>query len=84
MPHDEHDPHPDNVPGRFHVNRACIFCSVCTDVAPEVFAMAPAQDHAVVVRQPEGQMSLVRAWEALDGCPVEAIVDGDEAGRPRR
>ena len=27
----------DNVPGEFYVDKECILCSLCTDIAPEHF-----------------------------------------------
>lgn len=64
---------PDNVPGKFYVNRECILCSVCSDAAPNNFKMSSDEDHDIVFRQPDGASELAQCMEALENCPVEAI-----------
>ena len=43
---DKNDKYPDNVPGKFYVDRECIFCNVCADAAPNNFKMS--EYHAAV------------------------------------
>ncbi len=69
--------HPDNAPGSYFVDRACIDCGTCYDYAPEIFA--DAGDHAVVHRQPEGDALRRKAAQALVACPVAAIGTEDKA-----
>lgn len=63
----------DNVPGRFYVDRECIICSLCSDIAPQVFRESDDGDHDIVHKQPESEEEVKLAREALDQCPVEAI-----------
>ncbi len=69
--------HPDNAPGPFFVDRACIDCGTCYDFAPEIFG--DAGDHAVVRCQPEGEALRRKAAQALISCPVAAIGTDDRA-----
>lgn len=69
--------YPDNAPGPFFVDRACIDCGTCYDFAPEVFA--DAGDHARVHLQPLGEAQRRKAAQALVACPVAAIGTEDKA-----
>ena len=70
----------DNVPGPWYVDRQCISCGLCADVAPGIFAMSQDGDHNFVFHQPSTPEELGQAMEALEGCPVEAIgKDGVES-----
>jgi len=66
---------PDNVPGKFFVDRECILCSVCSDAAPSNFRMSKDEDHDMVYKQPESPEELAQCYEAMENCPVEAIGD---------
>ena len=66
---------PDNVPGKFYVDKECILCSVCSDAAPNNFRMSDDEDHDVVYKQPENDEELAQSYEAKENCPVEAIGD---------
>lgn len=59
----------------FYVDRACIFCGLCHDLAPGTFRVAASEDHDVVWRQPADPDALRSADHALRACPVEAIGD---------
>jgi ferredoxin len=65
----------DNVPGEFYVDRECILCSVCSDVAPSHFRMALSEDHDIVYAQPNDETERAQCHFALVNCPVEAIGD---------
>lgn len=65
----------DNVAGAFYVDKECILCSLCTDLAPSNFRESDEGDHDVVYKQPEGEEELEACREALQQCPVEAIGD---------
>jgi ferredoxin len=64
---------PDNVPGKFYVDRECILCSVCSDAAPKNFKMSEDEDHDHVFKQPTNDSELAQCREAMENCPVEAI-----------
>ena len=81
---DPDDKWEDNIPGfsiikgkkvSFYVDKECILCSVCSDEAPENFRMADEEDHDICFKQPENEEELEQCYEALDGCPVDAIGD---------
>ena len=76
---DKRDKYADNVPGKYYVDRECIFCHVCSDAAPKNFKASEDGDHDYVYKQPENEEELEECYDALDQCPVEAIGDdGDE------
>jgi ferredoxin len=66
---------PDNVSGKFFVDRQCIDCDVCRDTAPENFARNDENGYSYVWKQPENPAEIEKCSEALDACPVEAIGD---------
>ena len=65
----------DNVAGRWYVDKSCILCSLCSDLAPKSFRESSAGDHDVVFNQPEGPEELAAAQQAKLQCPVESIGD---------
>ena len=68
----------DNVPGKFYVDSACIFCNVCIQAAPNNFAVSKHGAHDYVYKQPETDEELDECYDALEQCPVEAIGDDGE------
>ena len=68
----------DNVPGKYYVDKECILCSLCSDLAPNNFRESEDSDHDVVYKQPADDVERQQCEEALEQCPVEAIGrDGD-------
>ena len=63
----------DNVPGAFYVDKECILCSLCVDVAPENFKESDDGDHDFVYKQPENDEELEACRDAMEQCPVDAI-----------
>lgn len=63
----------DNVSGDFYVDKECILCSLCVDIAPESFKESDAGDHDVVYKQPANDEELAAAMDAMEQCPVDAI-----------
>jgi ferredoxin len=81
---DKNDKWEDNVGGyslaagkkvSFYVDRECILCSVCSDAAPNNFKISEKEDHDICYKQPENEEELELCYDALAGCPVEAIGD---------
>ncbi|MGK0185157.1 MAG: ferredoxin [Verrucomicrobiales bacterium] len=72
------DAFPENVTGEFYVNTDCIICTLCSEIAADVFRTSEDGDHNYVHTQPTTAEQLASAEEALECCPVEAIVR-DEA-----
>lgn len=67
------DKYSDNVPGKWYVDKQCILCSLCSEVAPENFKEADSGDHDFVYKQPETPEEEAKCAEAMQQCPVEAI-----------
>jgi ferredoxin len=74
------DPHqkvPENVAGRFYVDRTCIDCDLCRETAPGNFVRNDEEGHSFVTRQPASPAEEAACLAALEECPVEAIgMDG--------
>ena len=70
---------PQNAPGKFYVDDTCIYCDLCVETAPSVYAEHGDQGWAFVMRQPETSEEIRVAMEAVEGCPTESIgTDGDQ------
>jgi glyoxylase-like metal-dependent hydrolase (beta-lactamase superfamily II)/ferredoxin len=69
---------PDNAPGDFFVDRSCIDCDLCRQIAPEVFGRRGAADQSIVTRQPETPALRLRAAMALVACPTTSIGTADK------
>ena len=52
---DKNDKYPDNVPGKYYVDRECIFCNVCATAAPNNFKISEDGTHDVVYKQPQNE-----------------------------
>ena len=68
----------DNAHGRFYVDRECIVCSVCSDLAPNNFRLSDDETHHKCYKQPENDEEEDNCMEAMESCPVEAIGDDGE------
>lgn len=68
----------DNVPGKWYVDRQCILCSLCGELAPNNFKEAAEGDHDFVYKQPETPEEEEACREAMQQCPVEAIGNDGE------
>jgi glyoxylase-like metal-dependent hydrolase (beta-lactamase superfamily II)/ferredoxin len=69
---------PANAPGALFVDRTCIDCDTCRQLAPATFSDAAGKSSVRV--QPETPADLDAALRALIACPVGAI--GDATHRP--
>ena len=68
---------PENIPGRFYVDRTCIDCDLCRETAPENFVRLDIEGYSYVFRQPRDAAEEAACLAALEECPVEAIgMDG--------
>ena len=63
----------DNVAGKFYVDKSCIDCGLCSEIAPSNFCRSKQQDHDVVYKQPSTNLEEQECIQAFDNCPVEAI-----------
>tara|TARA_R110000851_G_scaffold91748_5_gene200295 strand:+ start:4421 stop:4684 length:264 start_codon:yes stop_codon:yes gene_type:complete len=84
---DSEDKWEDNVNGfsiisgkkvSFFVDRECILCSVCEEVAPKNFRLSDEEDHDICYKQPENEQELEECIEAMECCPVDAIGDNGD------
>lgn len=67
-----HARYPDNTPGAYYVDRSCIDCNKCRQVAPAHFA-AHEGGFSFVHAQPAGPLEEASCLDALSRCPVGAI-----------
>lgn len=63
----------DNTEGSWYVDKSCILCSLCVDLAPNNFAESDDGDHDRVIKQPEGAEELQACEEAMEQCPTNSI-----------
>jgi glyoxylase-like metal-dependent hydrolase (beta-lactamase superfamily II)/ferredoxin len=63
---------PENTPGTFFVDRSCIDCDACRQLAPTVFGETVGEQ-SFVLHQPEGDAERLRALMALIACPTASI-----------
>ena len=69
---------PDNVAGKYYVDDQCIDCDACRETAPDFFRRNDEKGYSYVYRQPTTEEDKAICYEALEGCPVEAIGDDGE------
>jgi glyoxylase-like metal-dependent hydrolase (beta-lactamase superfamily II)/ferredoxin len=62
----------ENVDGDFFVDRSCIDCDLCRQLAPETFARSERAGQSYVARQPD-EAGRHRALMALVTCPTSSI-----------
>ena len=68
-----------NKEGKFYVEWSCIYCELCTEIAPEFYKEDKGNGWAYVHNQPKTNEEIELAMEALIGCPTESIgSDGDK------
>jgi len=63
---------PQNLPGEFYVDRSCIDCDTCRQVAPAVFDRSEIEQ-SFVHHQPATEEEHRRALMALVACPTASI-----------
>jgi ferredoxin len=73
---------PQNEPGKFYVDDTCIYCDLCVEIVPAIYAEHNDRGWAFVLRQPQTPEEIRLAMEAADACPTESIgADGDQLQR---
>ena len=63
----------ENAAGEFYVDRTCIDCDACRQIAPAVFARSAREQQSYVHRQPADLQERHRALMALVACPTASI-----------
>jgi glyoxylase-like metal-dependent hydrolase (beta-lactamase superfamily II)/ferredoxin len=71
---------PENAPGDWFVDRTCIDCDLCRQIAPAVFGRADGAEQSFVHCQPANEADRRRAALALVACPTSSIGTGDKRG----
>ena len=64
-----------NIEGRFYVDTNCINCSLCPEIAPDIFATNHDLGCEYVKKQPCHAAELEQVAEAIEICPANAIQD---------
>jgi ferredoxin len=64
---------PENVTGRYYVDRSCIYCDLCVQTAPNNFKEINKMGWAAVFKQPENTEEERACREAQEGCPTRSI-----------
>lgn len=76
---DPNDKVPENLPGHFYVDRTCIDCELCREIAPANFVRHDEEGYSYVAHQPSSDIEEAACRAAMEECPVEAIgCDGAE------
>lgn len=65
----------ENIEGRFYVDTHCINCSLCPEIASQIFATNHEEGYEYVKRQPCNEAELQLVAEAMALCPASAIRD---------
>lgn len=66
---------PGNCKGAYYITERCINCSLCAEIAPQIFATNHDEGYEYVKKQPETETEFTLAAEAAEICPVDAIMD---------
>ncbi|MEO0416937.1 MAG: ferredoxin [Verrucomicrobiota bacterium] len=69
---------PQNVTGRFSISPECIDCDLCRHEAPNNIARDDDNAWSYVFKQPESEEEIQAILEGVEGCPVEAVIDGGD------
>ena len=62
-----------NMEGEYYVTNECMFCGVCSQLAPTVFKFKKEEGYSFVIKQPETKEENELAIEALESCFTNAI-----------
>lgn len=68
----------DNVPGKYYVDKSCILCNLCSEIAPNNFKESDDGDHNIVSKQPENEEEEALVKDSIEQCPTESIGDDGE------
>jgi len=66
------------ISGTYYVKDTCIGCVICSEIAPHNFRFDHEQGCEYVCKQPDTEKEARRCVEAMDICPVNAIVFAGE------
>ncbi len=63
----------ENIPGKYYVDSRCIGCSICSEIAPNIYATNHDEGYEYVLIQPCSKAEEKLCREVMDLCPVNAI-----------
>ncbi len=63
----------DNVAGKWYVDKTCIFCGLCPQLAPNNFKESDDGTHDYVYKQPETPEEIAQCEDATAQCPVRSL-----------
>lgn len=66
---------PQNADGGVYVDTHCINCSLCPEIAPDIFATNHDEGYEYVKKQPQNTTERKLVAEAIRLCPANAIQD---------
>lgn len=66
---------PQNVNGRFYVDTNCINCSLCPEIARDIFATNHDEGYEYIKKQPQNAAELELVKEVIRLCPANAVQD---------
>lgn len=70
--------HPENVAGKYYVDKECIDCDMCRNIAPKIFTRSDKNGYSYVHRQAQTPEQIADAEEARNSCPADAIGNDGE------
>lgn len=75
---DIRDKVPENAPGAYFIDSACIDCDTCRCISPENFRRNEEKAYSYLFKQPENELEVELVEEAIACCPVDAIGKEEE------
>jgi ferredoxin len=75
---DKNSKNGENALGRYYVDRECIDCDLCRNIAPNIFTRSDKGGYSYVHRQPQTAEELTQAEEARTSCPADTIGNDGE------
>jgi len=64
---------PENTPGRCYVDWTCLYCGLCVEIAPNLFAEEATEGWAYILRQPQNEREFALIRDAAEQCPLDCI-----------
>lgn len=64
----------ENISGKYYVDDQCIDCDLCRETAPDNFTRSDDEGYSYVFKQAESKEEDLLCQEAMEGCPVEAML----------
>lgn len=78
MPQLHPDAFEDNVPGKYYIDKTCIDCGLCPQLAPAVFRPSDSETHSIAYRQPTTPDEVAQAEDAVAQCPSSSVRNDGE------